>query len=117
MPSAGFRYLVGDLSPATVKAVHLYADCETFADGDGLDKALSRTSRKDLAQDYAAADLRRIATRVDVWREQEQALSGYASSLSAHLATIDRAETARPPSGRRPNLRRPRSRNRRHAGR
>jgi hypothetical protein len=77
------------------EAVHLYADRETFADRDGLDKALSRANRKDLAQDYATADLRRIAARVDVWRQQEHALSSSASSLSAYLATMGRAETAR----------------------
>ena len=46
------------------EAVHLFADRQRFADRDGLDKALSRASRKDLAQDYAAADLGRIAARV-----------------------------------------------------
>jgi hypothetical protein len=77
------------------EAVHLYADRETFGDREGLDKALSRASRKDLAQDYAAADLHRIASRVNVWRQDEHALSGLVSALSAHLSTIDRAESSR----------------------
>jgi Ti-type conjugative transfer relaxase TraA len=77
------------------EAVHLYADRETFGDREGLDRALSRASRKDLAQDYAAADLHRIASRVDVWRQDEHALGGLVSSLSAHLSTIDRAESSR----------------------
>jgi AAA domain-containing protein/relaxase-like protein/DNA relaxase TraI-like protein/RNA helicase len=77
------------------EAVHLYADRQTFAGRDALDGALSRPSRKDLAQDYAAADLLRIAVRSEAWHRQVQALRGDENSLKAGLAALDQAATAR----------------------
>jgi AAA domain len=44
--------------------VDLFADRETFPSREHLDKALSRTGHKDLASDYAAAELRRAAARL-----------------------------------------------------
>ena len=43
--------------------VHLVADRETFASREQLDKSLSRTGQKDLASDYASAELRRAVAR------------------------------------------------------
>jgi Ti-type conjugative transfer relaxase TraA len=43
--------------------VHLFADRETFADREQLDKVLSRSGQKDLASDYASAELRRAVAR------------------------------------------------------
>ena len=45
-------------------AVDLFADRETFPSRDHLDRALSRSGHKDLASDYASADLRRAVTRL-----------------------------------------------------
>jgi Ti-type conjugative transfer relaxase TraA len=44
--------------------VDLFADRETFPSREDLDKSLSRSSQKDLASDYAAAELRRAAARL-----------------------------------------------------
>jgi len=44
--------------------VALFADRETFPSREHLDKALSRTSHRDLASDYSAAELRRAAARL-----------------------------------------------------
>ena len=44
--------------------VTLFADRETFPSREHLDKALSRAGHKDLASDYAAAELRRGAARL-----------------------------------------------------
>jgi hypothetical protein len=77
------------------EAVHLYADRETFADRSGLDHALSRASRKDLAQDYVAADLLPLAARSEAWQKQVQALRCDENSLKAGLVTLERAEEAR----------------------
>ncbi|HEV3459791.1 MAG TPA: AAA family ATPase, partial [Thermoanaerobaculia bacterium] len=43
----------------------LFADRETFPSREHLDKALSRAGHKDLAGDYAAAELRRAAARLN----------------------------------------------------
>ena len=77
------------------EAVHLYADRETFADRSALDHALSRASRKDLAQDYVAADLLPLAARSEAWQKQVQALRCDENSLIAGLVTLERAEEAR----------------------
>jgi len=58
------------------EGVHLYADRKTFKDRETLDKLLSRPGRKDLAQDYAAADLGRQAARAEVGARQASALRG-----------------------------------------
>jgi Ti-type conjugative transfer relaxase TraA len=76
------------------EGVHLFADRETFADRCHLDKALSRDSRKDLARDYAAADLERIAARLTLGREQSAALRGKMQTLQEDIGTHDRAATA-----------------------
>ncbi len=44
--------------------IDLFADRETFPSREHLDKALSRAGDKDLASDYAAAELRRAAARL-----------------------------------------------------
>jgi hypothetical protein len=44
--------------------VDLFADRETFPTRDHLDKALSRSGHKDLASDYASANLRRAVARL-----------------------------------------------------
>jgi Ti-type conjugative transfer relaxase TraA len=44
--------------------VDLFADRATFPSREHLDKSLSRTGHKDLASDYAAAELRRAAARL-----------------------------------------------------
>jgi hypothetical protein len=77
------------------EAVHLYADRQTFGDREGLDKALSRASRKDLAYDYAAADLGRIAARVGALQEQVHALRREEQSLKADLVTLDQVQATR----------------------
>jgi hypothetical protein len=46
------------------QGVDLFADQETFPSREHLDKALSRSGHKDLASDYASADLRRAVTRL-----------------------------------------------------
>jgi Ti-type conjugative transfer relaxase TraA len=76
------------------EGVHLFADRETFADRLQLDKALSRDSRKDLARDYAAADLERIAARLALRRDQSAALRGKVQTLQDDIGTHERAATA-----------------------
>src|ERR1700694_5871173 len=46
------------------QGVDLFADRETFPSREYLDKVLSRSGHKDLASDYASADLRRAVTRL-----------------------------------------------------
>jgi ATP-dependent exoDNAse (exonuclease V) beta subunit len=75
--------------------VHLYADRKTFKDRETLDKLLSRPGRKDLAQDYAAADLGRQAARAEVGERQANALRRQEQALKADLVTLDRAEAAK----------------------
>jgi hypothetical protein len=74
------------------EGVHIYADRETFADRDGLDKALSRPDRKDLARDYAAADLERVGSRVTAVPERAQTLRREEQSLTAAIGTVKTAE-------------------------
>lgn len=45
--------------------VHLYADTKTFPHRDLFERALARPSEKDLARDYAAAHLERVAARLE----------------------------------------------------
>jgi hypothetical protein len=56
---------------------------------------LSRASRKDLAHDYAASELGRIATRVGAFQEQAQVLRRQEQSLKADLVTLDQVQTTR----------------------
>jgi hypothetical protein len=74
-------------------AVDLFADRETFPSRDHLDKALSRSGHKDLASDYASADLRRAVTRLQELAAkttratlEERPLR---EALAAHLALRD----------------------------
>jgi hypothetical protein len=74
-------------------AVDLFADRETFPSREHLDKALSRTGHKDLASDYASADLRRavarlqeIAAKTTRATLEERPLR---DALAAHLALRD----------------------------
>ncbi|HVR11770.1 MAG TPA: AAA family ATPase, partial [Thermoanaerobaculia bacterium] len=69
--------------------IDLFADRATFPGRDDLDRALSRAGHKDLAGDYAAAELRRAADRLQdlvaktnqVMVEQERPLR---DALAAH---------------------------------
>jgi hypothetical protein len=56
------------------EGVRLYVDRETFGDRPRLDRALCRESRKDLARDYAAADLGRLASRIQTLHERVESL-------------------------------------------
>jgi Ti-type conjugative transfer relaxase TraA len=58
------RYAAGIALTRHRDRVDLFADRETFSSREHLDKALSRTGHKDLASDYAAAELRRAAARL-----------------------------------------------------
>jgi hypothetical protein len=74
------------------EGVHIYADRKTFGDRNGLDHALSRPDRKDLARDYAAADLERVGSRVTAVREQAKTLRREEQSLTAAIGTVKTAE-------------------------
>ena len=74
---------------------HLYADRGTFRHREGLDKVLSRASHKDLAYDYAAADLGRIGERVSLWQERAHTLRRQELSLRDDLNTLDGVPRAR----------------------
>lgn len=73
--------------------VDLFADRETFPSHEHLDKALSRTGHKDLASDYASADLRRAVTRLQelAAKTTRAALEErpLREALAAHLALRD----------------------------
>jgi hypothetical protein len=56
---------------------------------------LSRPGRKDLAQDYSAADLGRQAAQAEVGERQASALRRQEQALKADLGTLDRAEAAK----------------------
>ncbi len=76
------------------EGVHLYADRETFRDRTGLDRALCRESRKDLARDYAAADLGRLTSRIDTYHHRAQALRNAQGSLWRPQAIHKEAQDA-----------------------
>ncbi len=75
------------------EGVHIFADRQTFGDREGLDKALSRPDRKDLARDYAAADLERVASRLTVFQEKAQTLRREEQSLTAAIGAVKTAGT------------------------
>ena len=56
------------------EGVHLYADRKTFGGRQQLDRVLSRESRKDLARDYAAADLGRLVSRIQGLHERAESI-------------------------------------------
>jgi AAA domain/Relaxase/Mobilisation nuclease domain len=69
--------------------VAVFADRETFPSREHLDKALSRTGHKDLASDYAAAELRRgtarlqdLATKIHSATLEERPLGKALAALS-----------------------------------
>jgi len=74
-------------------AVDLFADRETFPSREHLDRALSRTGHKDLASDYASADLRRAVARLQelAAKTTRAALEErpLREALAAHLALRD----------------------------
>jgi hypothetical protein len=74
--------------------VHLYADRQAFQNRPKLDAVLSREGRKDLVQDYTAADLGRLAARTEVGQRTVQTLRRQEQALKADLVTLDRAEAA-----------------------
>jgi len=78
----------------------LFADRETFPSREHLDKVLSRPGPKDLAGDYAAAELRRAVRRLQdiaaktagVTREEQRlgkALAAHADLQRARLRVVD----------------------------
>jgi hypothetical protein len=75
--------------------VHVYADHAAFPGRYHLDKALSREGRKDLACDYAAADLHRVAMRITAHQESAGALERELGSLQGSIATLERVEATR----------------------
>ncbi len=64
------------------EAVHLFADRATFRHREDLDRALSRPGRKDLARDYAAAELGRLAARRAYYEARQGSLSTEREGLS-----------------------------------
>jgi|CXWL01.1.fsa_nt_gi Ti-type conjugative transfer relaxase TraA len=72
--------------------VTLYADRQTFGSREGLDKALSRASRKDLARDYGVSDIERSAGRLERFQEAIKPLRREEQSLKAALVSVERAE-------------------------
>ena len=75
--------------------VHLHADRKAYKDRKILDKLLSRPGRKDLAHDYATADLGRQAAKTEIGAKQASALRRQEQALKADLVTLDRAEAAK----------------------
>ncbi|HEV3459847.1 MAG TPA: AAA family ATPase [Thermoanaerobaculia bacterium] len=73
--------------------VDLFADRETFPSREHLDKALSRSGHKDLASDYASADLRRAVARLQDLAAKTTSATleerPLREALAAHLALRD----------------------------
>jgi hypothetical protein len=74
--------------------VHLFADRDTFPDRLHLDRALARDSRKDLACDYAAAELAPAAARLGHWQNRHQALGRAHQTVRRDLDTVTAAYDA-----------------------
>jgi Ti-type conjugative transfer relaxase TraA len=77
------------------EAVDLFADRETFPTREHLDKALSRTAHKDLASDYASADLRHAVDRLQDLAAKTTRATLEQRPLRDALAALDTLRDAR----------------------
>jgi len=84
------------------EGLQVYTDRQTFADRDQLDRFLSRAPSKDLARDYAAAEIERHAARlapltdqVRSLREQWQDVAGAAGTIQDVSTTATQLSDAR----------------------
>jgi len=75
--------------------VDLFADRETFPSREHLDKTLARAGHKDLASDYAAAELRRAVTRLQDLAAQTRLAILEERPLRAALAALSTLGDAR----------------------
>jgi hypothetical protein len=75
--------------------VAVFADRETFPSREHLDKALSRTGHKDLASDYAAAELRRATARLQDLAEKIAGATREERPLGSALAALSDLNRAR----------------------
>jgi hypothetical protein len=75
--------------------VHLFADRETFPSREHLDKALSRAAQKDLAGDYASAELRRAVLRLQDLAEKSAQAAREERPLREALAALSELREAR----------------------
>jgi len=75
--------------------VDLFADRETFPSREHLDKALSRAGHKDLASDYAAAELRRAAARLQDLAAKIRSATLEERPLGQALAALSDLRSAR----------------------
>jgi UvrD-like helicase C-terminal domain len=73
--------------------VQVYTDRQTFADRDQLDRSLSRVPSKDLARDYAAAEIERHAVRYASLADQVRSLRGQWQEIAGVAATIQDVST------------------------
>jgi hypothetical protein len=73
--------------------VQVYTDRQTFADRDHLDRSLSRAPSKDLARDYAAAEIERHATRYASLADQVRGLRDQWHEIASSAATIQDVST------------------------
>ena len=73
----------------------LFADRQAFPSREHLDKALSRPGRKDLAGDYAAAELRRAVSRLQDVAAKVAGATREERPLRAALAAHDDLQRAR----------------------
>ncbi len=76
-------------------ALDLFADRETFPTRDHLDRALSRAANKDLASDYAAADVRRVVTRAQHFEVKTNQAAREQRPLREAAAALDDLRRAR----------------------
>jgi Ti-type conjugative transfer relaxase TraA len=88
----------------------VYADRDTFPSRERLDRALSRPGQKDLASDYAAADLRRaigrlqdhaaaIARATCEERPLREALAAHEALRQARLRVVEARRSLSQPAG------------------
>jgi Ti-type conjugative transfer relaxase TraA len=73
--------------------VQVYTDRQTFAERDQLDRSLSRAPSKDLARDYAAAEIERHAVRFASLDDQVQGLRHRWQEVASVAATIQDVST------------------------
>jgi Ti-type conjugative transfer relaxase TraA len=73
--------------------VQVYTDRQTFVDRDQLDRSLSRAPSKDLARDYAAAEIERHAARLAPLADQVRTLRGQSQEIASVAATIQDVST------------------------
>jgi hypothetical protein len=73
--------------------VQVYTDRQTFADRNQLDRSLSRAPSKDLARDYAAAEIERHAVRFTSLADQVRSLRHQWHEVASVAATIQDVST------------------------